>query len=125
VPTLSLSQWIAVGAVVAAAAGGWYARGVVADNDMLAYKQGLYDQANDQRILRAKVEAAQTAVTADSTERVNQSQKAQAETVRVVTKEIVRYVQNPDHGKCVLPADFVWGYNRSLGVPGVPETAAP
>ena len=26
---------------------------------------------------------------------------------RVITSEVIRYVENPDHGQCVLPDDFV------------------
>lgn len=38
---------------------------------------------------------------------------------RVITREVIRYVENPDHGQCVLPDDFVrLDTAAATGMPG-------
>lgn len=115
---------VAVAATLLVGAG-WYARGVVADRDHRELVEDLRKKQDDQRELTAKVEAADTKNTAESTARIDAQEEAQRVEVKYVDREVIRYVRSPDAGKCHLPDQWVHLYNRAAGLPdGVPEASA-
>lgn len=114
-----LALWLAIAiGEVGAYMWGYHTRGVSDARDRLAALE-------DQRALTAKVVAADTTNTRDSTARLDvQEQQHQVE-VQYVTREVVRYVADPAAGKCTLPAEWVRLYNQSNGLPGgVPASSA-
>lgn len=120
------SPWVKLAICAALVLAGWYARGVVADRDMLAYQKGQEKAAADQRDLKMRTDAKAAAVTAASSARLDEAAAKNQDKVQIVTKEVVKYVASPDHGKCVLPADWVRAYNDALfGVDAVPSAKAP
>lgn len=126
-PSAAALKMIALGvAFVAAALGGWYVRGLVAQADMAEFKDGLRAQQDDQRALKAKVEVADTTNTKESTARIDAAQVEQQKEIQYVDREVIRYVAaSPAGGRCTLPADWVRLYNQTAGVPGgVPEAGA-
>jgi hypothetical protein len=111
-------------ALAIAAGSAWYVRGMIADKAMSDFKDGLRAQQDDQRALKAKVEAADTQNTAASTARIDTAVAEQQKEIQYVDREVIRYVRNPDAGRCVLPTDWVRLYNQTGGLPGgVPETS--
>jgi hypothetical protein len=105
--------------------GAWYVRGLKADRDMAAFKEGLRQQQDDQRALAMKVEAADVQNTKESTARVDEQEKTRGEEVRYVDREVVKYVTKYRDRACQLPGEWVCLYNQSLGLPcGVPEAGA-
>lgn len=103
--------------IMAIAEGGWYARGVVAERDAAAVQLDL--DAAKQKV--ADFEQAerdkQAAVTQQSSDRITTDAPKQTVITQTVTKEVIKYVQNPAHGKCSMPDDWVRAYNSSLGLP--------
>lgn len=116
----------AVLAVVLAFASGWWVRGLVATNDMSEFKDDLRAKQEDQRALKAKVEAADAINTRESTARIDEAQAEQQKEIQYVNREVIRYVAaSPAGGRCALPADWVRLYNETAGVSsGVPATGA-
>lgn len=45
------------------------------------------------------------------------AQQAQEQNARVITKEVIRYVQSPAAGQCHLPAEWVQIHDAAAGVP--------
>ena len=120
--TAALKAVALAGALAAVFGAGWYVRGLQADKDMNDYQAGLRAQQADQQLLKAKVEAADATNTTASTARIDAQQVEQQKEVQYVDREIIRYVRDPAHGKCQLPADWVRLYNESSGLPsGVPQ----
>lgn len=121
--TLKLAALAA--AFLAALMGGWYVRGLVADNDMAEFKEELRAKQDDQRDLTMKVETADTRNTQESTARIDAAQVEQQKEIQYVDREVIRYVRDPGNGRCALPARWVQLYNEAAGLPGgVPETSA-
>lgn len=101
--------------LVIGAATGWSARAWKAEAEMATFKEGLAATAQDQRDLKAKVEAAQAVSTAKSTERLDQQQAAQQKETVYVEKEVIRYRDRWRESACRLPAEWLQLYNRTLG----------
>lgn len=124
-PIAALRATVLGAAFIAAALCGWYVRGLVAQADMAEFKDGLRAQQDDQRVLKAKVEAADTVNTQESTVRIDAARVEQQKEIQYVDREVVRYVRSPDNGRCTLPLDWVRLYNETAGVPGrMPEAGA-
>lgn len=118
--------WFFAGVLLAGLFAGWYTRGLQADADMADFKEGLAATAQDQRDLKAKVEAAQAVTTAKSTERLDQQQAEQQKETVYVEKEVIRYRDRWRDSACRLPAEWLQLYNRTIGasdgaVPGTAE----
>lgn len=97
--------------------GGWEARSVVSDRDAAQVQLDL-DAANlaaadAQEALRRK----RNSITEASSAEQDAEQGKQQVITQTVTKEVIKYVQNPAHGKCAMPDDWVCTYNKSLGLP--------
>lgn len=97
--------------------GGWEARSTVAERDE-AVAQSQLDAANlaasdAQEALRRK----RNSITEASSAKQDVEQAKQQVITQTVTKEVIKYVQNPAHGKCAMPDDWVCTYNKSLGLP--------
>lgn len=117
--------WIAAGVLVIGMATGWHLRGLQAAAEMASFQADLAQTAEDQRALKAKVEASQTTTTQHSTARLNE-QAAQRETeVRYVDREVIHYRDRWRTSACRLPAEWLQLQNRALGVAdgAVPEPA--
>lgn len=99
-------------------AGGWYLRGLYAAADMSAFKEGLASSAQDQRDLKAKVEAAQTITTTNSAQRLDQQAAAREQEIVYVDREVIHYRDRWRDSACRLPAEWLQFYNRALGVGG-------
>lgn len=94
-------------AVLALAAwGGWEWRDRSADLEMseLLREQAKARQQWDSDMLDISIDLARTAIERD---------KARSKEARVITKEVIRYVQNPDAGTCTFPDDGVLLYDRA------------
>lgn len=123
---LTPNQMLLAGALAFAFYGGWSWRADIADADMAQFKDGIARQADDQRELKAKVEASQTAITQQSSARLDQQAEQQQETIQYVDREVVVFRDRWRSSACALPADWLRLYNASLGLAGaVPEAAAP
>lgn len=103
---------------------GWEARGAIADRDMAQFKLDLEDKASKQRNDKFVIESKQDAVTAQSTQRLDEQQAAQQKEIVYVDKKVVEYRDRWRDRACSRPADWVQLYNRSLFGSGdtVPET---
>lgn len=91
----------------------WHLRGVKAERDLLAYQQGLEDDA---RLEREKLDLKRQADAknlSDSSQRVDAAEQAQRVEVQYVDREAIKYRDRPVAGKCVLPVDWVRLYNQS------------
>lgn len=123
---LSPYQIAAIALAGAAFAAGWAWRADIADADMAQFKDGIAQQAADQRELKAKVEASQTGITQQSSERLDQQAEQQQETIQYVDREVVVFRDRWRSSACTLPADWLRLYNASLGLAGaVPGAATP
>jgi hypothetical protein len=97
--------------------GGWEARGVVSDRDA-AQVQLKLDEANAQVEASAEeLRRKRSSITEASSAVQDVEQAKQQVITQTVTKEVIKYVQNPAHGKCAMPDDWVCAYNKSLGLP--------
>lgn len=121
-----LTPWqIAVIALAGASfAAGWAWRADIAESDMAQFKEGITQQAADQRELKAKVEASQGKITDQSSARLDQQAAQQQEAIQYVDREVIKYRDRWRDSACTLPADWLRLYNYSLGLAGaVPGTA--
>ena len=120
----SLKQ-IAMAAVAAILFGaGWYVRGLVAFAEMAEYKTGLAKAAQDQRELKAKVEASQDSITDQSSERLDQQAEQTQKEIQYVDREVVKFRDRWRDSACRLPDEWLQLYNASLGTgSAVPEAA--
>lgn len=50
------------------------------------------------------------------------SQQAQEQQARVITKEVIRYVQSPAAGQCHLPSEWVQIHDAAAGVSPTPSS---
>jgi hypothetical protein len=104
---------IAVGTVIGAASCGavvrWYYRSQLSDlNLQIATAQADFEKAKTQHMIE------QMTIWSDITLE-NVKLKYRQEAVHIeTTKEIEKYVQNPDTGKCVMRPDFVQRYNSAV-----------
>jgi hypothetical protein len=97
--------------------GGWEARDVVAERDA-ANVQLKLDEANAQVEASAEqLRRKRNEVTQASSAKLDGEQTKQQVITQTVTHEVIKYVQNPAHGKCAMPDDWVCTYNKSLGLP--------
>ncbi|MFN1184690.1 hypothetical protein ACK0NM_22290 [Pseudomonas aeruginosa] len=107
-------------------AAGWTVRGDRCEAEKAAMLAQAREAADQQRAAAVQKVREDAKITAASTDRVDVQQKDTEVRTQTVVKEVVRYVQNPAAGKCVLPPDWVRVYNASLGfdaaVRPVPET---
>lgn len=125
----SLKQIALVASAVALFGAGWYVRGLVAFAEMAEYKTGLADAAEDQRELKAKVEASQAEITDESSDRLDkQAEQVQTE-VQYVDREVIKFRDRWRDSACRLPDEWVQLYEASLGigdtVPGTTEARPP
>jgi len=125
----SLKQIALAASAVALFGAGWYVRGLVAFAEMAEYKTGLADAAEDQRELKAKVEAAQAITTDQSSDRLDkQAEQVQTE-VQYVDREVIKFRDRWRDSACRLPDEWVQFYEASLGigdtVPGTTEARPP
>lgn len=120
---LTPNQMLLAGAMAFTFYGAWSWRADIADADMAQFKDGIAQQAADQRELKAKVEASQTAITTQSSARLDQQAEQQQEAIQYVEREVVVFRDRWRNSACTLPADWLRLYNASLGLAGaVPGT---
>lgn len=125
-----MHPWIKIGIALATAfalfAFGWHQRGLKATADMASFQADLAASAKDQRDLKSRVEAAQTATTAQSTERLDNQAAEREKEVVYVDREVIQYRDRWRDSACRLPADWLRLYNRALGVGGAePDGTVP
>lgn len=125
----SLKQ-IAMAAVAAMLFGaGWYVRGLVAFAEMADYQTALIKKGQDQRELKAKVEASQASITDQSSERLDQQAEQTQKEIQYVDREVVKFRDRWRDSACRLPDEWLQLYNASLGtgnaVPGATEARSP
>lgn len=120
----SLKQ-IAMAAVAAMLFGaGWYVRGLVAFAEMADYQTALIKKGQDQRELKAKVEASQASITDQSSERLDQQAEQTQKEIQYVDREVIKFRDRWRDSACRLPDEFLQLYNASLGTGNaVPEAA--
>ena len=121
----SLKQ-IAMAAVAAMLFGaGWYVRGLVAFADMADYQTALIKKGQDQRELKAKVEASQAKITDESSDRLDQQAEQTQKEIQYVDREVIKFRDRWRDSACRLPDEWLQLYNASLGtgnaVPGATE----
>ncbi|MGL4317129.1 MAG: hypothetical protein ACRCTL_11035 [Pseudomonas sp.] len=117
------NQMLLAGTLAFAFYGGWSWRADIADADMAQFKEGIAQQAADQRELKAKVEAGQAGITQQSSARLDQQAAQQQEAIQYVDREVVVFRDRWRSSACTLPADWLRLYNQSLGLAGaVPDT---
>lgn len=121
----SLKQ-IVMAAVAAMLFGaGWYVRGLVAFAEMADYQTALIKKGQDQRELKAKVEASQASITDQSSERLDQQAEQMQKEIQYVDREVIKFRDRWRDSACRLPDEWLQLYNASLGtgnaVPGATE----
>ena len=108
---------------------GWHVRGLVAFADMADYQAGLAKKGQDQRELKAKVEASQASITDQSSDRLDQQAEQTQKEIQYVDREVIKFRDRWRDSACRLPDEWVSIYNASLGtgdaVPGAAETRPP
>lgn len=104
---------------------GWGARGVIADRDMAQFKLDLEAKASKQRNDKFVIESRQDAVTAQSTQRLDEQQAAQQKEIVYVEKKVVEYRDRWRDRECKHPDDWVQLYNDSLFRDGAAVPEAP
>ena len=104
---------------------GWEARAVVADRDMSTYKLELEAKAAKQRNDKFVIESQQDAVTAQSTQRLDEQQAQQQKVTVYVDRKVVEYRDRWRDRECKLPDDWVRLYNDSLFGDGAAVPKAP
>lgn len=104
---------------------GWEARAVVADRDMATYKLELEAKAAKQRNDKFVIESQQDAVTAQSTQRLDEQQAEQQKVTVYVDRKVVEYRDRWRDRECKLPDDWVRLYNDSLFSDGAAVSKAP
>lgn len=125
----SLKQ-IAMAAVSAMLFGaGWYVRGLVAFAEMADYQTALIKKGQDQRELKAKVEASQASITDQSSERLDQQAEQTQKEIQYVDREVIKFRDRWRDSACRLPDEWLQLYNASLGtgnaVPVATEARSP
>ena len=125
----SLKQ-IAMAAVAAMLFGaGWYVRGLVAFAEMADYQTALIKKGQDQRELKAKVEASQAKITDESSDRLDQQAEQTQKEIQYVDREVIKFRDRWRDSACRLPDEWLQLYNASLGagnsVPGTAEARPP
>ena len=121
---------IAMAAVAAMLFGaGWYVRGLVAFAEMADYQTALIKKGQDQRELKAKVEASQASITDQSSERLDQQAEQTQKEIQYVDREVIKFRDRWRDSACRLPDEWLQLYNASLGtgnaVPGAAEARSP
>jgi hypothetical protein len=108
---------------------GWYVRGLVAFADIADYQASLFKKGQDQRELKAKVEASQAKITDESSDRLDQQAEQTQKEIQYVDREVVKFRDRWRDSACRLPDEWLQLYNASLGtgdaVPGAAETRPP
>jgi len=123
---LPISPKMLAGVALASAlfGAGWYVRAQIAMAAMAEFQLDLAAQAQDQRELKAKVEASQAKITQQSTARLDQQDATTQKEVQYVEREVVQFRDRWRDRACVLPAEWVRLYHVSLGVGDpMPSTA--
>ena len=125
----SLKQ-IAMAAVAAMLFGaGWYVRDLVAFAEMADYQTALIKKGQDQRELKAKVEASHAKITDESSDRLDQQAEQTQKEIQYVDREVIKFRDRWRDGACRLPDEWLSIYNASLGagdsVPGAAEARPP
>lgn len=120
-PIKQIAMAVAAAAVFGA---GWYMRGLIAIAELAEYKSDQADAAADQRELTAKVEAAQEAVTVQSSERLDQQAEQQQREVQYVDRKVIEYRDRWRDSTCRLPAEWLQLYNQAIGTDPVPAPTA-
>jgi len=125
----SLKQ-IAMAAVAAMLFGaGWYVRGLVAFAEMADYQTALIKKGQDQRELKAKVEASQAKITDESSDRLDQQAEQTQKEIQYVDREVIKFRDRWRDSACRLPDEWLQLYNASLGagnsVPSASEARPP
>lgn len=104
---------------------GWYVADMAGDNALLAFKESLRQQQDDQRDLTMRVEAADTDNTSASTARIDAQEAERIVEVRYVDREIIKYRDRPADRRFIVTAEFLRLYNESAGVSyRLPEASA-
>ncbi len=125
-PGLQTIKLLAAAAALAAAfAAGWSWRSSIASADLAEHQLNQAKQAQDQRDLTVKIEAAQAAITEQSTERLDQKAEQREKEIQYVDREVIKYRDRWRDSACRLPAEWLQLYNASLGTGNaVPAPAA-
>lgn len=124
-PAISLRLIALACAGALAVSVGWHVRGLQCRADMDDFKNSLAASAQDQRNLKAKVEAAQAVTTVQSTQRLDEQQADQQKVTVYVDRKVVEYRDRWRDRACARPAEWLQLYNDSLFGPAgsaVPET---
>lgn len=110
--------WVvsALAAAVISGAAAWFVTDLAADNEMLVFQKSISEANDAKREAERKLADARELLTRASSSRIDTKEVEQKATETIVHKEVIRYVQNPAYGKCVLPADWVREYNRAHGM---------
>ena len=104
---------------------GWEIRSAIADRDMAQFKLDLEAAAVKQRTDKFVIESQQEAITAQSTQRLDEQQAAQQKEIVYVEKKVVEYRDRWRDRECKHPADWVQLYNDSLFRDGAAVPEAP
>lgn len=108
---------LAVAGALAVSAG-WHVRGLQCQADMSDLKDGLAASAQDQRNLKARVEAAQAVTTVQSTQRLDEQAAKRKSEVIYVDRETIKFRDVWRDSTCRLPDDWLRIYRASLGISG-------
>jgi len=120
----SLKQ-IAMAAVAAMLFGaGWYVRGLVAFAEMADYQTALIKKGQDQRELKAKVEASQAKITDESSDRLDQQAEQTQKEIQYVDREVIKFRDRWRDSACRLPDEWLQLYNASLGISSAMPSAS-
>ncbi len=104
---------------------GWEVRGIIADRDMAKFRLDLEAKAAKQRTDKFVIESQQDAVTAQSTQRLDEQQAEQQKVTVYVDRKVVEYRDRWRDRECKLPGDWVRLYNDSLFGDGAAVPKAP
>ena len=116
---------IAMAAVAAMLFGaGWYVRGLVAFAEMADYQTALIKKGQDQRELKAKVEASQAKITDESSDRLDQQAEQTQKEIQYVDREVIKFRDRWRDSACRLPDEWLQFYEASLGISSAMPSAS-
>lgn len=113
----------ALGLVLCGAVAGWWITDLRWSVKMADFEKELAARQEDQRDLTMRVEAADTANTKASSERVDAQEQQRQVEVRYVDRKVIEYRSRDV--SCQLPAEWLCIYNEALGLPCPVPGASP
>lgn len=125
-PTRVLIALVAMIAMQAVAfTAGWNIRGTKAERDAAQFRLDLDAAAAKQRTDKFVIESQQEAITAKSTQRLDDQQAEQQKETVYVEKQVIQYRDRWRDRVCKHPDDWVRLYNESLFGNGAAVPKAP